>query len=86
LVHFLKTFSADLKLACNSAFFDTFFDLKKMAQKSKNILSKCIIDLNFAPIKGSVFLNFQKMSNSLYPNVEYGTGHNQGLFDQFVFE
>ncbi len=26
---FLKTFSTDLKLAWNSAFFDTFFDLKK---------------------------------------------------------
>jgi hypothetical protein len=29
-VHFLKTFSTDLKSACNSAFFYTFFELKQI--------------------------------------------------------
>ncbi len=31
---------------------------KKRRQKSINVLSKCALDLNFAPIKGSVFLIF----------------------------
>jgi hypothetical protein len=30
--------------------------------------SKCVLDLIFAPIKGSVFLIFFKKSNLLYPN------------------
>jgi hypothetical protein len=34
---------------------------KKRRQKlKKNLLSKCVLDLNFAPIKGSVFLIFFK--------------------------
>ncbi len=32
-------------------------------------LSKCVLDLNFAPIKGSVYLIFFKKSNLLYPIV-----------------
>ncbi len=35
----------------------------------KYVLSTCVFDLNFAPIKRSVFLNFFKKSNSLYPSV-----------------
>jgi hypothetical protein len=29
-----------------------FYTRKKLHQKSKNVLSKCVLDLNFAPIKG----------------------------------
>jgi hypothetical protein len=36
---------------------------------NKKVIRKCVLDLNFAPIKGSVFLNFFKKSNSLYPSV-----------------
>jgi hypothetical protein len=31
---------------------------KKRLKKSKNIFSKCVLDFNFAPIKGSVFFIF----------------------------
>ena len=31
---------------------------KKRLKKSKNVFSKCDVDFNFAPIKGSVFFNF----------------------------
>ncbi len=31
---------------------------QKRRQKSKKVLSKCVLDLNVAPIKGSVFLVF----------------------------
>jgi hypothetical protein len=33
---------------------------QKTAQKIKNVLSKCVLDLNFAPITG--VLNFKKKS------------------------
>ncbi len=36
------------------------FPLKIRRQKSKNVLNKCVLDLNFAPIKGSVFLIWKK--------------------------
>ncbi len=42
----------------------TFFKLeakkcaKNDAKNQKKLLSKCVLDLNFAPIKGSVFLFF----------------------------
>ncbi len=41
---------------------------KKRLQKSKSVFSKCVLDFNFAPIKGSVFFSFYKKSNLLYPN------------------
>jgi hypothetical protein len=28
------------------------------SKKSKNVISKCVLDLNFAPVKGSVFFIF----------------------------
>ncbi len=31
---------------------------KKRLKKSKNVFSKCVLDFNFAPIKGPVFFNF----------------------------
>ncbi len=31
---------------------------KKRLKKSKNVFSKCVLDFNFAPIKGSVFFIF----------------------------
>jgi hypothetical protein len=31
---------------------------KKRLKKSTNVFSKCVLDFNFAPIKGSVFFNF----------------------------
>jgi hypothetical protein len=73
LVHFFTTFSPDSKSAWNSASFDTFFDFlgyistffelwsqtrKKRLKKSKKVFSKCVLDFNFAPIKGSVFFIF----------------------------
>jgi hypothetical protein len=41
----------------------TFFKLwsqtrKKRLKKSKNVFCKCVLDFNFAPIKGSVFFIF----------------------------
>jgi hypothetical protein len=41
----------------------TFFRLwsqmhKKRLKKSKNVFGKCVLDFNFAPIKGSVFFIF----------------------------
>ena len=39
------------------------------SKKSKNVFSKCVLDFNFAPIKGSIFFIFKKKSNSLYPIV-----------------
>ncbi len=51
----------------------TFFKLwshtrKKRLKKSKNVFCKCVLDFNFAPIKGSVFFISKKKSNSLYPS------------------
>jgi hypothetical protein len=40
---------------------------KKRLKKSKNVFNKCVLDLNFALIKVSVFFIFKKKSNSLYP-------------------
>jgi hypothetical protein len=42
---------------------------KNVTKNHKYVLSTCVFDLNFAPIKGSVFLIFFKKSNSLYPSV-----------------
>ncbi len=58
------------------ALFSTFCKLwsltcKKRLKKSKNIFCKCVLDFNFAPIKGSVLYSSisKKKSNSLYPTV-----------------
>ncbi len=47
----------------------TCFDYNCEAKNHKYVLSTCVFDLNFALIKGSVFLIFFKKSNSLYPIV-----------------
>jgi hypothetical protein len=46
-----------------------FVQCKKRLKKSKNIFCTCVLDFNFAPIKGSVFFIFKKKSNLLYPIV-----------------
>jgi hypothetical protein len=48
-------------------YISTFFKLwshtrKKLRQKSKNLFSKCVLDLNFTPVTGSVFLIFSLKS------------------------
>ncbi len=43
------------------------FPLKRRHQKSKQILNKCVLDLNFAPIKGSVFLIKKKKLKYVLP-------------------
>ena len=50
----------------------TFFKLwsqtrKKRLKKSKNVFRKCVLDLNFAPIKGSVFFIFFKKVKFVVP-------------------
>jgi hypothetical protein len=44
---------------------------KKQLKKSKNVFCKCVLDFNFAPIKGSVLYSLfsLKKSNSLYPTI-----------------
>ncbi len=42
---------------------------KNGSKKSKNVFCKCVLDFNFAPIKGYVFFIFHKKSNSLYPTL-----------------
>ncbi len=68
---FLNFFNG-LEISMKSCVFCTFFDLKKnvghnstlkpntqkTAPKIRKVLSKCVSYLNFAPIKGSVFLIF----------------------------
>jgi len=82
-VHFLKTFSTALKSAWHSTFLRpflikkkgyvcTFFKLwsqtrLKRRQKSKNVLSKYVLDLNFAPIKRVCVLNFLKKVKFVIP-------------------
>ncbi len=62
----------NLKSAWNFVSFDTFFDLyffqtlkpnaqKKAPPKSKNLISKWVLDLKVAPIRGSVFLFLKKV-------------------------
>jgi hypothetical protein len=69
ILRFLKPFLfKTFFLRSYEYFFQTLKpNAQKRRQKSKNVLSKCVLDLNFAAIKGSVFLIFKKMSNSLYP-------------------
>ncbi len=50
----------------------TFFKLwsqtrKKRLNKSKNVFCKCVLDFNFAPIKGSVFFIFKKKVKFFVP-------------------
>ncbi len=50
----------------------TFFKLwsqtrKKWLEKSKNVFCKCVLDFNFAPIKGSVFFIFLKKVKFVVP-------------------
>ncbi len=40
---------------------------KKRLKKSKNVFCKCVLDFNFAPIKGSVFLIFFKKVKFVVP-------------------
>ncbi len=40
---------------------------KKRLKKSKNVFSKCVLDFNFAPIKGSVFFIFKKKVKFVVP-------------------
>jgi hypothetical protein len=59
---FFDTFF-DLKLKFLLRSYYYFFqtlkpNAQKMAPKIKNVSIKCVLDLNFAPIKGSVFLTF----------------------------
>jgi hypothetical protein len=42
---------------------------KNGSKNQKNVFCKCVLDFIFAPIKGSVFFNFLKKSNSLYPTL-----------------
>jgi hypothetical protein len=77
ILRFFDTFLFFAKknfLGLISTFFQT---LKPKAQKrlkqSKNVFCKCVLDFNFASIKGSVFLIFKKKSNSLYPSAHSAT-------------
>jgi hypothetical protein len=40
---------------------------KNGSKKIKNLFSKCVLDFNFAPIKGLVFFNFQKKVKFVVP-------------------
>ena len=60
------TFLISFLFVCKKNFlgyFGTFWKLwsqrrKKWLKKSKNLFCKCVLDFNFAPIKGSVFFIF----------------------------
>jgi hypothetical protein len=58
-VHFLKSFSTYLKSAWNST--------------TKIRKCKCVLDLNFASVNGSVFFIFFRKSKSVYPYCAYST-------------
>ncbi len=52
--------------------FSIFFKLwsqmrKKRLKQSKNVFCKCVLDFNFAPIKGSVFFNILKKVKFVVP-------------------
>ncbi len=62
--------------------FSTFWKLrsqtrKKPLKKSKNVFCKCVLDFNFAPIKGSVFFIFYKKKIQIRCTLVY---NNLGLF------
>jgi hypothetical protein len=54
---------------------------KKRRQKSLNVLSKCVLDLNFAPIKGSVFLFFLNKVKFVVPYWRVHLLHRRGWQD-----
>ncbi len=51
---------------------------QKRRKKSENVLSKCVLDLNFPPFKGSAFL-IKKKVKFVYPNVQGSEGLQGGL-------
>jgi hypothetical protein len=60
---FLTPFAIFFKKNIFLGHISTFFELwsqtrKKRLKKSKNVFCKCVLDFNFAPIKGSVFFIF----------------------------
>ncbi len=62
---FFDTFFDFVKKKFFLGHISTFFQLwnqtrKKRLKKSKNVFCKCVLDFNFAPIKGSVFFIFKK--------------------------
>jgi hypothetical protein len=61
--------SISFKISCQTP--------KKWRQKSKNILRKCVLEFNFAPIKGSVFLIFYKKVKFV---VAYSTVYKHRLY------
>jgi hypothetical protein len=63
ILRFFKTFFDFFKKNYFLGHISTFFKLwsqtrKKRLKKSKNVFCKCVLDFNFAPIKGSVFFIF----------------------------
>ncbi len=69
---FFDTFFDFLKKKVFKGHNSTFFKLwrqtrKKRLKKSKNLFCKCVLDFNFAPIKGSVFFLFKKKVKFVVP-------------------
>jgi hypothetical protein len=64
-VHFLKTFSTDLKSAYNSAFLIPFL-AKKRSKILKAYFVKCVLDFSFSPIIGVWVLNFSCSSKKKF--------------------
>jgi hypothetical protein len=55
----ISFFFSKLFIFCHISTFENFEAKRtKKAQKIKNRFSKCVLDLNFAPIKGSAFVIF----------------------------
>ncbi len=95
LVHFLTTFSSDrnqhsifsdLKKNCfMSSFWKPWSQTrKKRLKKSKNVFSKCILDFNIAPVKGSlVFISEQSQicCTLLYSVQWQKTGNLEGIYE-----
>ncbi len=91
--NFLNGFENSMKFCVGHI--NTFFILwsqtrKKRRQKSKNVWSKCVLDLNFAPIKGYVFLIFFKkvknrctLMDSGHPGLPLSHLRNIYLFTYF---
>ncbi len=71
VMHFWKIFSHQIrkkKFLVILALLETLkLIAQKRLQKSKNVDSKCVLDFNFAPIKGYVFLIFFKKITSVVP-------------------
>ncbi len=54
---------------------------KTRRQKSKNLLSKCVLEFNFAPIKGSVLLIFFKKVKFVVPYCPMNIAHTPSILD-----